>query len=64
MKSKKPKHKTKPAELQARNAAAPGATKPIRKGPVPETLKLKDEDWQDNVDKALKVKRPPGGWPK
>ena len=50
----------KPVELQAGNAGKP----PVRKGPEPERLKLKSDDWEANVDAALKVKRPPQGWPK
>ena len=54
----------KPIELQARNAAVPGSVKVARKGPEPERLKLKSDDWEANVDAALKVTRPPQGWPK
>ncbi len=41
------------------------ATKPKRRtpGPTPELFKI-EGDWKDAVKKALKVKKPPGGWPK
>ncbi len=32
-------------------------------GPKPDRLKIKD-DWESAVSKALKKKRPEGGWPK
>jgi hypothetical protein len=32
-------------------------------GPTPELFKI-EGDWKDAVKKALKVKKPPGGWPK
>lgn len=32
-------------------------------GPAPEVLKI-EGDWKEAVKKALKVKKPPGGWPK
>jgi len=32
-------------------------------GPAPELFKI-EGDWKDAVKKALKVKKPPGGWPK
>lgn len=35
----------------------------VIKGPEPERLKI-EGDWIAAVDKALKVKRPPKGWPK
>lgn len=34
-----------------------------KRGPKPETLKL-EGDWKGAVKKALKRKRPIGGWPK
>lgn len=34
-----------------------------KKGPKPLTLEV-DGDWQVAVNKALKKKRPKGGWPK
>ena len=41
------------------------AAKPKRRnpGPTPELFKI-EGDWKDAVKKALKVKKPPGGWPK
>jgi hypothetical protein len=39
-------------------------TKPRKApGPAPEMLKI-EGDWKDAVKKALRVKKPPGGWPK
>lgn len=40
------------------------ADQPERKqpGPEPERLKI-DGDWEDAIRRALKVKRPPDGWP-
>jgi hypothetical protein len=32
-------------------------------GPAPEVLKI-EGDWKDAVKKALRVKKPAGGWPK
>ncbi len=37
--------------------------KPKNPGPKPERLKL-EGDWQQAAKKALKKKRPKGGWPK
>jgi len=37
--------------------------KKSKPGPEEERLKL-EGDWQDNIGKALKKKRPDGGWPK
>jgi hypothetical protein len=37
--------------------------KPAKTGPKAETVKIKG-DWEKAVDKALKKKRPVGGWPK
>jgi hypothetical protein len=34
-----------------------------KRGPRPDRVKL-DEDWEEAVKKALKKKRPEGGWPK
>jgi hypothetical protein len=34
-----------------------------KRGPKPEVLKIQG-DWEKAVDKALKKKRPPGGWPR
>ena len=35
----------------------------IKRGPVPETLKI-EGDWKKAVKGALKKKRPDTGWPK
>lgn len=36
-----------------------------RKPPGFEPMRLKlDGPWEENVGKALQVKKPPGGWPK
>ena len=32
-------------------------------GPKPQVLKL-EGNWEDAVTKALRKKKPPGGWPK
>ena len=34
-----------------------------RRGPTPDRVKI-DEDWEESMKKALKRKRPEGGWPK
>jgi hypothetical protein len=43
------------------------AKKPSKKkakpGPKEEVLKLQG-DWQENIRKSFKAKKPPGGWPK
>lgn len=33
-----------------------------KRGPKPEHVKI-DEDWEEAMTKALKKKRPEGGWP-
>jgi hypothetical protein len=38
------------------------AKTPAKKGPKPDRVKI-DEDWEEAVKKALKKKRPKGGWP-